>query len=152
MHLPNGVRQGWRWDYSFDLKTGIGTLTLPRLGFGTGMENSFIFWDGNWIGVPRPKPTPLSFLFPEVMRTCPTFLKSKQWYLRWTYIQKIRICILKLSIWGVFALEFVMWFSTTGFCPNLDTASIKLLVLKLYLCLLLYVLGQFSIGLISEAH
>ncbi|KAL6310706.1 hypothetical protein AAG906_022709 [Vitis piasezkii] len=38
------------------------------------------------------------------------------------------------------------------FCPNLDTASIKLLVLKSDLCLLLYVLGQFSIGLISEAH
>ncbi|RVW55140.1 Auxilin-related protein 2 [Vitis vinifera] len=39
-----------------------------------------------------------------------------------------------------------------GFCLNLDTTSIKLLVLKSDLSLLLYVLGQFSIGLISEAH
>ncbi|RVW81447.1 Protein PHOTOPERIOD-INDEPENDENT EARLY FLOWERING 1 [Vitis vinifera] len=38
----------------------MGTLTLPRLGFGTGMESSFIFWDGNGIGVPRPKPAPVA--------------------------------------------------------------------------------------------
>ena len=27
----------------------------PHLGFETGMENLFIFWEGNGIGVPRPK-------------------------------------------------------------------------------------------------
>ena len=41
---------------------GMGLHTLPRLGFGTGMENNYIFWDENGIGVPRPKLAPLSFL------------------------------------------------------------------------------------------
>ena len=34
----------------------------PRLRFETGMENIYIFQDGNGIGVPRPKPSPLSSL------------------------------------------------------------------------------------------
>ena len=54
--MPNGARQERGWDYSFGLKTGMGTLTPSRLGFGMGMENNFIFWDENGIGVPRPKP------------------------------------------------------------------------------------------------
>ena len=38
----------------------MGTLTPPRLGFWTRMENSFIFWDENGIGVPHPIAIPIS--------------------------------------------------------------------------------------------
>lgn len=41
---------------------GMGLHTPPCLGFGIGMENNYIFWEENGIGVPRPKPTPLPFL------------------------------------------------------------------------------------------
>ena len=34
----------------------------PHPGFGTRMENNYIFWDGNGIGMPHPKPTLLPFL------------------------------------------------------------------------------------------
>ena len=42
---------------------GMKTLTPPWLGFGAGMENSFIFWNKNGIRVPHSKPVaPLLFL------------------------------------------------------------------------------------------
>ena len=44
------------WDFNGYLKTGMRPQTLPHPGFGTGMENNYIFWDGNGIGEPVPNP------------------------------------------------------------------------------------------------
>ena len=34
---------------------GMGNIFLHRLGFGTSIGNNSVKWDGNGIGVPRPK-------------------------------------------------------------------------------------------------
>ena len=39
---------------------------MPRTGFGTRMENNYIFWDGNGIGGARPKPVPLPSLLEDI--------------------------------------------------------------------------------------
>lgn len=43
-------------------KMGMGVHTPPCLRFGAEMRNNYIFWDGNEIGVLRPKPNLLPFL------------------------------------------------------------------------------------------
>ena len=43
-------------------KTGMGVHTLSYLRFEVEMKNNYIFWDGNGIGVLRPKPDLLPFL------------------------------------------------------------------------------------------
>ena len=43
----------------------------PRLGFGTSMENIYIFWDMNGIWVPRPKLALLtSLLRIQILLSC----------------------------------------------------------------------------------
>lgn len=42
-------------DFNICLKTRMGAHTPPRPGFGTGMENNYIFWNKNGIGMPCPK-------------------------------------------------------------------------------------------------
>lgn len=49
-------------DFNICLKTRMGVHTPPRPKFGTRMENNYIFWNKNGIGVPCPKHVPLPFL------------------------------------------------------------------------------------------
>ena len=59
------VGVGWGRYFNICL-TRMGTHTLPHLGFGTRMENNYIFWDENGKEVPCPKPAPLPFLLMKI--------------------------------------------------------------------------------------